>query len=183
MTPCHIEITGVSGMLEVFGCGTALFIASDSNGDPVILRVHNCLFSYGEFNLLSVSQLNQVNSNGVDFSRHLSCMTLHTAGKWRRQTQIPLLLDDGLYGIRMESIQTDDPSYHQYHKCDVTPAGDFVMCEDDHPDSWHARILAFASPSAMILVAPTTYFASNLESICEGYLAPPSIPAARRMTV
>jgi hypothetical protein len=25
MTPCHIEITGVSGLLEVFGCGTALF--------------------------------------------------------------------------------------------------------------------------------------------------------------
>ncbi len=127
-----------------------------------------------------MSQLNQVNGNGVDFSRHLSCMTLHTGGKWRRQIQIPLLLDDGLYGIQMEPIQTDDPRYHQYHKCDVTPAGEFVMCDDDHPDSWRARVLAFTSPSAMILGAPTTDFDSNLGSICEGYLAPPSIPAARR---
>ncbi len=106
-------------------------------------------------------------------------MTFHTSGKGRREVQIPLLLDDGLYGIQMEPIQTDDPRYHQYQKCDVTPSGDFVVCEDDAQDGWRARVLAFASPSAMILVAATTDFAVNLASVCDGYLAPPSIPAAR----
>jgi hypothetical protein len=45
MTPCRIEITGVSGLLEIFGCGTALFMITDSYDNQVILRVNNCLFS------------------------------------------------------------------------------------------------------------------------------------------
>jgi hypothetical protein len=142
MTPCRIEITGVSGLLEVFGCGTALFIVTDSYDNQVILRVNNCLFSYGEFNLLSVSQLNLVNGNGVDFSRQLSFMTLHSGSN--REFRIPLVLDDGLYGIQMEPLQTDDPRYSQFPKCDVTPKGDFVMGDNDQLDGWRQKVLAFA---------------------------------------
>jgi hypothetical protein len=68
MTPCRIEITGISGSLQVYGCGTALFLATTSNDDRVILRIHNCLFSYGEFNLISVSRLNQVPGNSVELT-------------------------------------------------------------------------------------------------------------------
>jgi hypothetical protein len=143
-------------------------------------RVNNCLFSYGEFNLLSVSQLNLVNGNGVDFSRHLSCMILHSGCKWRREIRIPLVLDDGLYGIQMEPLQTDDPRYYQCPKCDVTPKGEFMMSEDYQLDGWRKKVLAFASPSATILTAPDRGFAANLESICEGFLPPPSIPTRKQ---
>jgi hypothetical protein len=54
MTPCKVEITGVAGSLQIYGCGTALFLVDDEAGRPVILRVHNCLYGQGQFNLLSV---------------------------------------------------------------------------------------------------------------------------------
>ncbi len=75
-------------------------------------------------------------------------MTLHTSGKGRREIRIPLVMDDGLYGIMMEPIQPDDPRYAQYPKCDVTPSGDFVLADDaNQHGTWKTKGLAFASPS------------------------------------
>jgi hypothetical protein len=44
MTPCMVEITGIAGTLQIYGCGTALFLATDDLGRHFVLRVHNCLF-------------------------------------------------------------------------------------------------------------------------------------------
>jgi hypothetical protein len=55
MSPCYVELTGISGSLQAHGCGTALFLARDDSDNEVIFRVHNCLFCYGDFNLISVS--------------------------------------------------------------------------------------------------------------------------------
>ncbi len=54
-----VEITGIAGALQIYGCGTAMFLAQDLSGRSFALRVHNCLFGGGQFNLLSVSQLSQ----------------------------------------------------------------------------------------------------------------------------
>ncbi len=68
LQPCRIEVTGVSGSLPIYGCGTANFVAKDHDGHSVILRIPNCLFGRCKFNLLSVSQLNQVRGNRVEFN-------------------------------------------------------------------------------------------------------------------
>ena len=68
MSPCEIEILGVAGSLQIYGIGTALFVAKDDSDREVVLRIHNCLFSRGEFNLISVSQLCGKPENRVDLS-------------------------------------------------------------------------------------------------------------------
>ena len=80
MTPCMIEITGIAGALQIYGCGTALFLATDASGRSFILRVHNCLFGQGEFNLLSVSQLCQQDGNSVNLSLVSPSLTLRSSG-------------------------------------------------------------------------------------------------------
>ncbi len=68
MEACHLELVGVAGSLIIHGQGTAMFLASDGEGHEVVFRIHNCLFSFGEFNLLSVSQFQLGEGNSVDFS-------------------------------------------------------------------------------------------------------------------
>ncbi len=118
----------------------------------------------------------------MDFSGRAPSLTLHTNGRGRREINIPLTLEDGSYGISMEPIQTNDPRYEQAQKCDVTPSGDFILGDDDHDhiERWRTKVLAYASSTAMIIVAPTSDYEANLEVFCADFLAPPSIPAARR---
>jgi hypothetical protein len=66
MRTCHIQVVGVTGRLTIHGQGTAVFIAS-VNGQDVLLRIHNYLHSFGQFNLISVSQLKMVSGNSVNF--------------------------------------------------------------------------------------------------------------------
>ncbi len=42
MVPCQVEITGIAGALQIYGCGTASFLYDGGSDNPVILRVHNC---------------------------------------------------------------------------------------------------------------------------------------------
>ncbi len=67
MEACHLQVVGVAGRLTIHGKGTAVFIASAS-GQEVLLRIHNCLHSFGTFNLISVSQLKMVSGDSVNFS-------------------------------------------------------------------------------------------------------------------
>jgi hypothetical protein len=67
MEGCHLQVVGVAGRLNIYGQGTAVFLTS-LDGREFLLRIHNCLHSYGEFNLISVSQLKLVPGNSVDFS-------------------------------------------------------------------------------------------------------------------
>jgi hypothetical protein len=67
MEACHLQVVGVAGRLTIHGQGTAVFIAS-VHGHEVLLRIHNCLHSFGKFNLISVSQLKMVHGNSLNFS-------------------------------------------------------------------------------------------------------------------
>ena len=100
MMPCQIEITGVAGSLQVYGCGTALFLVDDASGSPFILRIHNCLYGQGQFNLLSVSQLCQNPDNSVDFTLDSPVLIFSSRLKNKlREIRLPLFLDDGLFSL------------------------------------------------------------------------------------
>ena len=96
MTPCKVEIEGVAGSLQIYGCGTALFLVNDAMDQPFILRVHNCLYGQGQFNLLSVSQICQNVHNSVDFALQAPALLF---GSNRRKIRLPLVLDEGLFAI------------------------------------------------------------------------------------
>ncbi len=121
MSPCRIELAGVSGSLQVHGCGTALFIAETSTGESVVIRIHNRLFRYGEFNLISVSHLSQIVGNNVEFRAQSSTMHLGRVPSSKRRVTFSLFLDGGLYALKVEPLQVDDARYAQLPKFDVTP--------------------------------------------------------------
>jgi hypothetical protein len=119
LTPCMVEITGIAGALQIYGCGTAMFLAQDVSGRSFALRVHNCLFGGGQFNLLSVSQLSQKAGNSVNLSLDAPTMTLRTSGSKNRAVHFPLFLDEGLFGFHVEPLAVDDPRFLSLPKIDV----------------------------------------------------------------
>ena len=179
MSPCYVVVTGVSGSLQVHGCGTAHFIARDVDDAEVILRVHNCLFCYGDFNLISVSQFQQISGNAVDFSLAAPCMTVFSSGSARRPIRLPLLLDEGLFALDAEPFQLDDHRYSSLPKCDVTPNGNFVPCHSAPDSPWTQKVLAATTVSARILAASVD-IGDNLKDFCNGFIAPAAIPPSRR---
>ena len=177
MSPCALEITGISGSLQIYGIGTALFLA-ECEGSSVVLCVHNCLCGHGEFNLISVSQLVQQKGNVVDFSVVSPNLTI--IGPKGRKFRFPLFMDEGLFGMKLEPLQMNDSRYSRYPKCDVTPGGVFSFCTSETPDRWQAKVLVSGTSSARILVSPALEYDWKLQSFCSDFLAPPSIPSARR---
>jgi hypothetical protein len=178
MMPCQVEITGIAGALQIYGCGTALFLFDDDSGQPILLRVHNCLYGHGEFNLLSVSQICQREGNSIDFALESPKLVLRAK---KRLLRIPLFLEDGLFAISVVPFQMDDPRYQTLQKVDVTPSGVFRLSDDSRSSHrWSSRVLVSASTTARILAAPHADYHCNLESFCGNFLAPPSIPVARR---
>ncbi len=141
MTPCMVEITGIAGALQIYGCGTALFLDREESGHAFVLRVHNCLFGRGQFNLLSVSQLNQKAENSVNLCLDSSTLTLRTSGTKKRSIRFPLFVDDGLFGIKVEPLSSDDSRFFSLSKVDVTPGGEFQL-SDDRMHRWSSKILA-----------------------------------------
>ena len=113
LTPCKIEITGVSGSLQIYGCGTALFLVEGVSGQSVLLQVHNCLYGHGQFNLLSVSQFCQNPRNSVDLNLESPSLLF---GPKKREIRLPLILDDGLFAIPGTPFQTDDPRFSSLRK-------------------------------------------------------------------
>jgi hypothetical protein len=180
MSPCEIEISGVSGSLQIYGIGTALFVVKDHRGDEIIMRVHNCLYSQGSFTLLSVSQFCGKQGNSVDFSLNSPALHLVSSGPKRLQITIPLHLDDGLFAVSFEPLQVDDPRYVRLPKCDATSGGEFHFLSSDSESRWQSKVLFTASKSARILMAQADDYSWNLESFCGDFLAPPSLPPAKR---
>jgi hypothetical protein len=187
MLPCQVEITGIAveitgiaGALQIYGCGTALFLADDSDGRLVLLRVHNCLYGQGQFNLLSVSQMCQMEGNSVDFTLTSPALVIRSAGGRKRSIRLPLVLEDGLFALSVTPFQVDDPRYQTLPKLDVTPRGVFRLSDAASTYRWTPKVLASASPTARILVAPSGDYDCNLQSFCGNFLAPPSIAHARR---
>ncbi len=145
----------------------------------VILRVHNCLFCYGDFNLISVSQFQQIPGNAVDFSLAAPCMTVFSSGSARRPIRLPLLLDEGLFALDAEPFQLDDHRYSSLPKCDITPNGNFVPCHSVPDSPWTQKMLAATTVSARILAASVD-IGDNLKDFCNGFIAPAAIPPSRR---
>ncbi len=179
MTPCMVEITGIAGALQIYGCGTAVFLARDTSERSFVLRVHNCLFGGGQFNLLSVSQLSQKAGNSVNLSLDSPTVTFRTSGSKSRSVHFPLHVDEGLLGFEVEPLQVDDPRFFSLPKLDVTPSGEFLL-SDDRTHRWTSRILASTTPAARILLSSSPDYDWNLASFCANFLAPPSLPASRR---
>ena len=139
MDACHLELVGVSGSLAIHGQGTAIFLLTIEDVGEVILRIHNCLYSFGEFNLLSASQLQMVSGNSLDLSvedPHL-CLgesllgpennsSADDLGGINKALKIPLVMDEGLYSLVMEPLSPDDPRFGMLPIYDVTPPGPFV---------------------------------------------------------
>ncbi len=179
MTPCKVEISGVAGSLQAYGCGTAWFLAEDDLHQPFLLRIHNCLYRQGQFNLLSVSQICQDPRNSVDFNLDSPSRFFSTDSK-RRQIRLPLFLEDGLFAILASPFQLDDPRFSSLRKVDVTPGGDFRPSENIASHRWDSRVLVSTKPEARFLVAQGCDYDYNLQSYCANFLAPLAISSARR---
>ena len=167
MLPCEIEITGVAGSLQVYGCGTAFFLVDDDSGQPFILRINNCLYGQGQFNLLSVSQMCQDPNNSVDF--HLESPALifsSTVRSKKRQIRLPLSLEDGLFALGATPFQLDDPRFSTLRKVNVTPDGVFRPSNNQLDHRWNSkilfrpiRVLVFLWPLSVILLITYSLFA------------------------
>jgi hypothetical protein len=134
MKACHLQVVGVAGRLSIHGIGTAVFLVT-VDGREALLRIHNCLHSFGEFNLLSVSQLKLVSGNSVDFSvinpmlRFSSGQSVSShedfIGDRIENLDVPLIMDAGLYSLVLEPITPSDPRYGFLPIFDVTSPGPF----------------------------------------------------------
>ncbi len=104
LEPCTLEVVGVAGSLPIFGRGTAVFVLTLPDDDAVLVRIYNCLYSFGEFNLLSVSQMQTIKSNTLDLSLVSHGVRLYgepapldqSVGKpYRKYVDVPFPIDDG----------------------------------------------------------------------------------------
>ena len=99
MEACHLQVIGVAGRLTIHGQGTAIFLIS-VDGQEVLLRIHNCLHSFGEFNLLSVSQLKLMSGISLNFSvanpalKFLRSQSQGTDRAVLEDFEIPLSMDE-----------------------------------------------------------------------------------------
>ncbi len=127
LRPCRVEVTGVAGSLPIFGCGTASFVVYDHDGRAVIMVVPNCLYGRSEFNLLSVSQLNQVRGNRVDFNLSSPAIVLTPPlGIIRTSARISLIFKDGLFALHVEPLGEGDTRLSTLPKYIVTLRGNFT---------------------------------------------------------
>jgi hypothetical protein len=122
---------GIAGSLPIFGIGTAVFALTLKGGTEILVRIHNCLYSFGEFNLLSVSQMRTIRRNLLDLSLHAPRIRLHSSvedngDNKKTFVDLPLEIEDGLYAIAMEPISSDDSRYLSSQIFDITPPGDYT---------------------------------------------------------
>ena len=171
MIPCEIEITGVAGSLQVYGCGTALFVVDDDSGKPFILRISNCLYGQGQFNLLSVSQMCQNPNNCVDFNLDSPALIFSSPVRTRqRQIRLPLSLEDGLFALTATPFQLDDSRFSSLRKVNVTLDGVFRPSDDASTNRWNSKILVSTNQASRFLIASHCDYDYNLQSFCGNFL-------------
>jgi hypothetical protein len=125
--------------------GTAVFIKEDASDQQFVLRVHNnCLFSRGQFNLLSVSKVCQKEGNGVDLSLSSPALLLGVSGVKQRKVGLPLFMEDGLFVCNPSG---DGLFAIGLPKAEVTPGGGFRVSDQRSSHRWDSKILATASPN------------------------------------
>jgi hypothetical protein len=135
LDPCQLEVVGVAGSLPIFGIGTAIFALVLAGGSEVLVRVHNCLYSFGEFNLLSVSQMQTNHMTSIELSLEAPSIRLYSADRSVKRGQglkrgqdfidVPLEMDEGLYALVLEPVSSDDTRYLSSRIFDLTPPGDY----------------------------------------------------------
>ncbi len=129
LEPCQIEVVGVAGSLPIFGIGTAIFALCLPGGSEIVVRIHNCLYSFGEFNLLSMSQMQTNKRNKVNLSLEAPSVRLYSTDEGVRGSgnrkrafiDVPLTMDDGLYALTLEPVSSEDTRYHSLRIFDLTP--------------------------------------------------------------
>ena len=200
---CAILIVGVSGTLPVHGIGTANFLVKDRNGKGCIWMIHNCLLCHkvsGEeqFNLLSVSQILRTGHSLIQFANGDSSITIKD-GRQREDHNFVLEPDDGLYLIEGVPISITDKRYNTTTRLNVTMTDDprvsengGIECEGDNTPHKIPELVAQRSPSRLgswtvkilwigkRLMLPSKGFGTELADFCESYIAPLSIPQARK---
>jgi hypothetical protein len=193
LEPCQLEVIGVAGSLPIFGIGTAYFALVLKGGMEIVLRVHNCLYSFGEFNLLSVSQIQTNRRNSLDLSLASPSLRLFSdidseadriRTKAPRFVDIPLDMDDGLYALTMEPLSSDDPRHLSKPIFDVTPPGEYFPISSRVSTTrrmWTTVVLPTPPPVGRIAVLVGTLdFHSELSSFSDSFLAPAGLPPSRR---
>ncbi len=196
LEPCHIEVVGIAGSLPIFGIGTAVFALTLKGGTEILVRIHNCLYSFGEFSLLSVSQMRTIRRNLLDLSLHAPRIRLHSSvedngDNKKKFVDIPLEIDDGLYAIAMEPISSDDSRYLSSQIFDITPPGDYTPLNQklgghdggtkSTRQMWTTMVLTVPPPIGKILtLAGSLDFHSELASFSDRFLAPAALPPSRR---
>ena len=129
LEPCQIEVVGVAGSLPIFGIGTAIFALCLPGGSEIVVRIHNCLYSFGEFNLLSVSQMQTNKRNKINLSLENPSVRLYSTDsdvsgsekQKRTFIDVPLTMDDGLYALTLEPVSSEDTRYQSLRMFDFTP--------------------------------------------------------------
>lgn len=193
---CAIVVVGVAGSLPIHGLGTASFLALDSSGNERIIRIHNCLLCQtteesDNFNLISVSQLLKTVVSSVTFSVLESSITINQ-GKKRRPMTFTLTPDDGLYAIDMVPLNASDPRHGQLKSIDLTvkdpmelgkgmtmPEGrNTTIKPASKLGIWHVKVLWIGK--IISLAGKMKGFDEGLKDFCADFIAPMSIPPARK---
>ncbi len=120
--------------------------------------------------------------NRVDFNLDSPAMILAPPlGVQRKPARVPLILEDGLFALQLEPLVEGDPRFGSLPKYTVALQGRFVPSDSGGVVRWKPTVLAMASPSARLLAATSEDCHDHLRTFCDQYLAPPSIPPARRL--
>ncbi len=121
---CSHLCVGTAWSLPVYGVGTAAFLVRDAAGDTSLLLLHNCLLTKGgEFNLISVSQMQASGLHSVDFASELPQLYLRSSAGL---LHVPMQLTDGLYSVVLEPISINDVRYLQFSHINLTDNGDYT---------------------------------------------------------
>jgi hypothetical protein len=196
LEPCNLEVVGVAGRLSIFGRGTAVFALSFHDTE-ILIRVHNCLYSFGEFNLLSVSQMQTIKGNTLNLSLESPSVRLRAGShpsnvpSWERQpyVDVPLGLDDGLYCLMLEPISSDDPRFRTLQMFDLTPPGHYEPCSHrgdrfvgvSKGIPWTTTVVGIPKPLGRIFsLNGSIDFHSGLTTFSDKFLAPAGLPPARK---
>jgi hypothetical protein len=200
LEPCTLEVVGVAGSLPIFGRGTAIFVLTLMGGEEMLVRIHHCLYSFGEFNLISVSQMQALPRNILDLSLVSPRLRLYCSGvsgesspasRKRQFVDIPLIMDDGLYCLHLDPISTDDPRLLELQIFDITPPGEyepvtqridrFCGAAKTTLPLWTTSTFHTPPPTGRIYsLSGALDFHSQLQSFSDGFLAPAGLPPARR---
>jgi hypothetical protein len=194
LEPCHIEVVGIAGTLPIFGIGTASFALKLKGKKDVIIRIHNCLYSFGEFNLLSVSQMQTNHQTTLDLSLRAPTIRLYAndKNKGSRKSElfvdIPLAMDDGLYAMKMEPLSSEDPRNLTSQIFHITPPGEYrpltqksVKGMNLVRQMWTTTVLLAGRTAGRIRAfAGSMDFHSELGSFSDSFLAPAGLPPCRR---